>query len=313
MIRLIVRRLLLAVPLLLIVSTLTFVLTAVAPGDPAATILGSSATPESIAALNAKLGLDDPIVVQYWHWLENAVTGDLGTSVVTSQSVGQAIGTRLPTTLSLVLLGTLVAAVVGIGLGMVSALGGRRLGRVTDILAVVGYVIPNFWLGLMLVYFLSVRLGWFPATGYVGLGDSPGGWLRSLVLPVIALAVMGATAVAKQTRDAMREVMGREFITALRADGFSERQIVFRHGLRNAAIPIVTVTGVLFIGMFGGTVLVESVFVLPGLGGLAVSSAQTGDLTTLQGVAVVFCLAVVVANLAVDLAYGWLNPKVRVQ
>ncbi|MFI5954344.1 ABC transporter permease [Cryptosporangium sp. NPDC051539] len=310
---LILRRLALAVPLLLVVSALTFVLTAVAPGDPAATLLGSSATPESVAALNAKLGLDDPIAVQYWHWLEHAIRGDLGTSAVTSQNVGEAIGARLPTTLSLVLLGTLVAAVVGVCLGMVSALGGRALGRVTDVLAVAGYVIPNFWLGLMLVYLFAVKLGWLPATGYVAFGDSPPDWLRSLVLPVVALAVMGTTAVAKQTRDALREVMGREFITVLRSDGFSERQIVFRHALRNAAIPIVTVTGVLFIGMFGGTVLIESVFVLPGLGGLAVNSAQTGDITMLQGVAVVFCLAVVATNLVVDLAYGWLNPKVRVR
>lgn len=312
MIHLVLRRLALAVPLLLIVSMLTFVLTALAPGDPAATILGSSATPESVAALNAKLGLDQPIAVQYWHWLEHAVRGDLGTSVVTSQSVGQAIGSRLPTTLSLVLLGTLVALVLGVALGMMSALGGRVLSRVMDVLAVAGYVIPNFWLALMMVYLFAVKLDWFPATGYVGLAASPSGWLRSLVLPVIALSVMGTTAVAKQTRDAMREVMAREFITVLRADGFSERHIVFRHALRNAAIPIVTVTGVLFIGMFGGTVLIESVFVLPGLGGLAVSSAQTGDITMLQGVAVVFCLAVVAANLVVDLAYGWLNPKVRV-
>lgn len=313
MAHLILRRLLLAIPLLFIVSVLTFVLTSIGPGDPAATILGNSATPESVAALNHQLGLDQPVPVQYWHWLHAALSGDLGTSVVTSQSVGQAISQRLGATLSLVMLSTLVALVVGVGLGLVSALRGGILGRVTDILSIGGYVIPNFWLGLLLVYFFSVRLGWLPATGYVSPADSPGEWIRSMVLPVLALSVMGITGIAKQTRDALREVMSRDFVTALRADGFPEWQIILRHGLRNAAIPIVTVTGVLFIGMFGGTVLIESVFVVPGIGGLAVTSAQTGDVQSLQGVAVVFGLVVVGTNLAVDLLYGWFNPKVRVQ
>jgi peptide/nickel transport system permease protein len=304
---------LLAAPLLLIVSVLTFVLTKIGPGDPAATILGTSATPESIAALNHKLGLDVSLPVQYWNWLRSAVTGDLGTSVVTSQSVGEAIGQRLPATLSLVFLGTLVSAVVGVGLGMVSAVRGGILGRVTDVLSIVGFVIPNFWLGLVLVYLFAVTLGWLPATGYTSFSESTGGWLRSLVLPVVAVSVMGITGIAKMSRDAIREVMSRDFVTALRADGFSETRIIFVHALRNAAIPIVTVTGVLFIGMFGGAVLIESVFVLPGIGGLAVTSARTGDITTLQGVAVVFCLIVIAANLVVDLLYGWLNPKVRVQ
>ena len=313
MAHLILRRLLLAIPLLFVVSVLTFVLTNIGPGDPAATILGNSATPQSVAALNHQLGLDQPVAVQYWHWLQAALSGDLGTSVVTSQSVGQAISQRLGATLSLVMLSTLVALVIGVGLGLISALRGGILGRVTDILSIGGWVIPNFWLGLLLVYFFSVRLGWLPATGYVSPADSPGEWIRSMVLPVLALSVMGITGIAKQTRDALREVMSREFVTALRADGFPEWRIVLRHGLRNAAIPIVTVTGVLFIGMFGGTVLIESVFVVPGIGGLAVTSAQTGDFQSLQGVAVVFGLVVVGTNLAVDLLYGWFNPKVRVQ
>ncbi|MFJ6651392.1 ABC transporter permease [Microbacterium sp. NPDC091313] len=311
MLKLVGYRLGLAIVLLLVVSALTFGLTAIAPGDPVATILGSGATPETVAAMRASLGLNDPVIVQYWRWLSGAVVGDFGNSMVTGQSVSAAIADRLPTTLSLVLLATVAGAAVGIGLGMVSAIRGGVLGRVTDVLAIGGYVIPNFWLGLILVLVFAVTLGWLPATGYVQLGTDPVGWLRSLILPVIAVSLLGVTAIAKQTRDAMRQVMGAEFITALRADGFSERRIIFSHALRNAAIPIVTGTGVLFIGMFGGTVLVESVFVLPGIGTLAVSSARSGDITMLQGVAVVFCLVVIVANVVVDLLYGWLNPKVR--
>lgn len=313
MLRIILYRLGLAVVLLLTVTALTFGLTAIAPGDPVATILGSGATPEMVAQMRASLGFDDPIAVQYWHWLQGAVVGNLGNSMVTSQPVIEAIADRLPTTLSLVLLATGVAAVIGVALGTISAIRGGTLGRVTDVLAVGGFVIPNFWLGLMLVLFFSVQLAWLPATGYVPLTDDPVGWLRSLILPVIAVSLLGVTAIAKQTRDAMRQVMGSEFITVLRADGFSERRIIFSHALRNAAIPIVTGTGVLFIGMFGGTVLVESVFVLPGVGSLAVSAARSGDIILLQGVAVVFCVVVILANLIVDLVYGWLNPKVRAQ
>lgn len=313
MLRIILYRLGLAVVLLLTVTAITFGLTAIAPGDPVATILGTGATPELVAEMRARLGFDDPIVLQYVHWLQGAVVGNFGESMVTSQPVIEAIGDRLPTTLSLVLLATGVAAFVGIALGMISAIRGGPIGRATDVLAVGGFVIPNFWLGLMLVLFFSVQLAWLPATGYVPLTDDPAGWLRSLILPVIAVSLLGVTAIAKQTRDAMRQVMGAEFITVLRADGFSERRIMFSHALRNAAIPIVTGTGVLFIGMFGGTVLVETVFVLPGIGSLAVSAARSGDIILLQGVAVVFCIVVIVANLIVDLIYGWLNPKVRAQ
>lgn len=311
MLKIIGYRIGLAVVLLFVVSVITFGLTAIAPGDPVLTILGTGATPETVAAMRATLGLDEPIVVQYWLWLKSAIVGDFGVSMVSGQSVSEAILGRLPTTLSLVLLATVAAAVVGIALGVFSAVRGGALGRTTDVLAIVGYVIPNFWLGLMLVLVFAVQLNWLPATGYVKLTQNPAGWLESLILPVIAVSLMGVTAIAKQTRDAMRQVMGAEFITVLRADGFSERRIIFSYALRNAAIPIVTGTGVLFIGMFGGTVLVESVFVLPGIGTLAVSAARSGDITMLQGVAVVFCIVVVIANVIVDLLYGWLNPKVR--
>lgn len=310
--RLVIRGLLSGVPLLLAVSMLSFALTSFAPTSAAETILGAAATPESVAELSAKLGLDDPIWVQYWHWLSGAVVGDLGTSMTSSSlSVTDQLAARLPVTLSLVIVGTLVATFVGVGIGVVSALRGGLIGRVFDASAMLGFAVPNFWLGLVLVDLFAVRIHLFPATGFVGLGEDAGQWARSLVLPVATLAVAGLTGIAKQTRDSMLEVMGREFITALRADGIAEWRIVVRHGLRNAAIPIVTLIGVFFIAMLGGTLLVETVFVLPGLGGLAVSSAQTGDLTTLQGVVVVFCVIVVVVNLLIDLLYGLLDPRAR--
>lgn len=298
-------------PLLFVVSILTFVLTSLSPGNAAQTILGSSATPERVAALERELGLTDPLWLQYWHWLSNALQGDLGTSLVSYQSVGAAVLGRLPVTLSLVVLGTLASAVLGVGLGMISALRGGGIGRAIDVLAMLGFAVPNFWLGLMLVNLLAVTVHLFPATGYVDLSQSAGGWARSLVLPVATLAAVGLTGIAKQTRDSLREVMSRDYIRALRADGIPERQIILRHALRNAAIPVITLVGIFFIGMLGGTVLVESVFVMPGLGSLAVSSARGGDLIALQGIVVVLCVIVVMVNLLIDLAYGWLNPKAR--
>lgn len=309
--RLILRRLLVAVPLLVVVSVLTFVLTSLAPGNAAETVLGSSATHQQVVELEHKLGLDQPLWLQYWHWLEHALRGDLGDSLVSSQSVASAVLSRLPVTLSLVVAATLVSAVLGVAVGMVSALRGGVIGRAIDSLAMLGYAIPNFWLGLVLVDLLAVKVHLLPATGYTVFSQSASGWVRSLVLPVVTLAVVGLTGIAKQTRDSFREVMSSEFIIALRADGIPERRIVLRHGLRNAAIPIVTLIGILFVSMLGGTVLVESVFVMPGLGGLAVSSAQSGDQTMLQGIVVAFCLLVVAVNLLVDLAYGWLNPQAR--
>lgn len=311
MLRLIAHRLLLALPLLFAVSALTFVLTALAPGDAASALLGESATPAKIAALQRQLGLDHPIYVQYWDWLEHAVRGDLGDSIVTNQSVTSALTARLPVTLSLAFGATILSALLGVSLGVFSGIKGGALGGATDVLAMLGFAIPGFWLGLVLVSVLAVNAGLLPATGFVPFSESPADWLRSLILPWFTLALVGVTGIARQTRAAMREVMGRDFIMALRADGVAESRIIFDHGLRNAAIPVVTMVGTFFVAMLGGTVLVESVFAMNGLGSLAVSSAQNGDLTMLQGIAVVYAVIVVVVNILIDIAYGALNPKAR--
>lgn len=236
------------------------------------------------------------------------MTGNLGTSLVSSQSVGAALSARLPVPLSLVIGATVLSAMLGIGLGAVSSLRGGVIGQAIDALAMLSFAVPSFWLGLILVDLLAVKAHLLPVTGYVDPSQSVTSWLRSLVLPVVTLVVAGVTGIAKQTRDSFREVMGRDFITALRADGLPEPWIAVRHGLPNAAIPIATLVGVFFISMLGSSVVVEAVFALPGLESLAVSSAQSGDMTMLQGVVVVFCIIVVVVNLLVDVCYGLLNP-----
>jgi peptide/nickel transport system permease protein len=307
----IARRLLLAVPLVLLVSALTFVLAALVPGDPAYTILGTSATPQAAAALDKQMGFDLPVWLQYWHWLDGALHGNLGTSFLSYQPVTSIVAARLPVTLSLVIGGTLIGAAGGIALGVTSAVRSGLAGRVTEILQMLGAAIPNFWLGLILIKVFAVKLHWFPAVGYVGFTASPVGWVRSLVLPLVALSVPAFTGIAKQTRDGVRDAMSRDYVTMLRASGVAEWRIVWIHALRNAAIPVLTFVGMLFIGLTSGTVFIESVFAMPGIGSAAQSATQEHDLAVIQGVALVYCLVVVVANLLTDLAYGWVNPKVR--
>jgi peptide/nickel transport system permease protein len=275
-------------------------------------ILGGGHTAAQYQALDRQLGLREPILVQYWHWLVSIFHGTLGTSLFTDQSVTSEIGQRLPTTLWLVIGATVVSLVVGVALGVVSALWRGPLGRIVDAASWATFAVPNFWLGLILIETFSVRAGLLPSSGYVPLGQSPGGWLRSLILPVLTLAAAGVTSIAKQTRDSMAEVMSREFVAALRMAGLSRRAIMFRHALRNAAIPIVTAAGLFTIAMLGGTVLVEQVFALPGLGSLVVQAATDHDLPVIEGVVLYFTVIVIALNLLTDLSYAWLNPKVRV-
>lgn len=306
------QRLLLAVPMLIIVSLVMFLLASILPGDPAATILGEEATQESLALLREQMGLTLPLYQQYWNWATAALTGDFGTSIYGGQPVLTVIMSRLPVTLSLMLLSTIVIAVVGAVLGLLSAVKGGWLGRTLDALSLVGLAVPSFAVAVIVVAFLAVGARLFPATGYVPLEDGVGGWLWALVLPVFAMSLSGTTLVAKQMRDSALEVYSRDSIRVLRANGIGERSILFRHVLKNAAIPATTVLGVCTVSALTGAVFIENVFVLPGLGSLATQSTMTHDMPVLLGLGVYFTLIVVVVNLAVDIVYGFINPKVRV-
>ena len=312
MLALVGRRLALSLPLLVIVPTVTFLLAALIPGDVARTILGADATQAQYLQLRQTLGLNEPLLTRYFSWLGNALHGNLGTSLFWQQPVTSLLDSRLQVTLSLVICSTALATAVGVVFGVVAALRAGVVGKIVDAIAMVGLAIPNFFLGLLLVTWFAVTLRVFPATGYVPFTQSPGEWLRSIVLPVITLAVPGIAVIAKQTRDAMLEVLDRPFIRTLRAAGVPGRSIIGKHALRNAAIPVVTVTGLIFIGSLSGTVLVETVFALPGLGGLVVQATSQHDLPLIEGVAVYFTIAVICVNLLVDLTYSWLDPRVRV-
>ncbi len=311
MLRLIGRRLALSVPLLLAVSVSTFLLVALIPGDVARELLGAQASQEQYLQLRESLGLDQSLPARYWDWLSHAVQGDFGTSAFGQQPVTTLLNSRLSVTFCLVMGTTLVVALVGISLGVAGALRTGTVGRVIDTIALVGLAIPDFLLGLILVAVFAVAIEVFPATGYVPFAQSPSEWLRSLVLPVITLSVPATVVVAKQTRDAMREVLERPFIRTLRAAGISNRSIIYKHALRSAAIPVVTILGLVFVGVVSGTVIVESVFAIPGLGGLAVQATTQNDVPLIQGAVVYFTVIVVGMNLLVDLAYGWLDPRVR--
>jgi peptide/nickel transport system permease protein len=314
MIRATIRWLISSVALLFSVTVLTFLLNALAPGDAAKAILSgqtTSYTPEQYQQIRHELGIDRPLPVQYWHWLDRLLHGSLGTDLFSGEPITQALGERLGASLSIIVGTVALSSLVGIGIGVFSAVRGGFVAKLLDGLSLIGLAAPNFWLALVLVEFLAVQYPLFPATGYVTFSTDPAQWLSSLVLPVVTLSFGASAFIARQTRDAMADVLARDFITALRAHGLSLRSIVFKHALRNAAIPVVTLLGLMFVSLLGGTVIIEGVFAIPGLGQQAVTASSAHNLPMIEGVAFYFTVIVVIVNLLVDLSYGWLNPKVR--
>lgn len=300
--------------LLFVVTALTFVLVSLAPGDAARSILSGQSTgytDQQYQQMRHLLGIDQPLPVQYWHWLDGLLHGSLGTDLFNGQPVVDALANRIVPSLSIILGTVVVAGLVGVGLGILSARRAGVAGRIVDVITLGGFAVPNFWLALVLVELLAVKVAVFPASGYVAPADDPAGWVRSIVLPVVTLSAGAVALIAKQTRDSMSDVLSREFVTMLRARGLSTTSIVYRHALRNAAIPVVTVLGLLLINLLGGTVLIEAVFAVPGLGQEAVTASGTHNLPVIEGIAFYFTVAVVVANLLVDLSYRLLNPKAR--
>ena len=309
-----VRWLVSSLVLLFVITVATFLLASIAPGDAAKAILSSqsgSYTAQQYQQVRHALGIDQPLPAQYWHWLDGVLHGSLGADLFSGQPVTQELNARLGPSLSIIVGTVIVSGLAGVSLGIVSALRGGLLGRLVDVASLAGLAIPNFWLALVLVELLAVRVRAFPATGYAPLSGDPGPWLRSIALPVLTLSAGGVAFVAKQTRDSLSEVMARDFIVMLRARGLSRRSVVLRHALRNAAVPVVTVLGLLLVGLLGGTVLIENVFSIPGLGQEAVTAAGSHDLPVIEGVAFYFAVVVVIANLLVDVSYRLLSPRMR--
>jgi peptide/nickel transport system permease protein len=314
MLRFILQRLLALIPLLLIVSLMVFSLVLLIPGDPAYLLAGEDATPEEVEAIREDMGLNRPVLVRYVAWLGAVVQGDLGTSLFSDQPVLDVILERLPVTLSLALAAAGFALVISIPAGLVAGTRpGRLADRVVTVGSSIGLAIPNFWLGLMLVLVLAINNPWFPATGYTPIRDSVVGWWQHIVLPAFTLGLSASAILTRQLRGAMIEVMQQDYVRTARAKGLPYRKVVAKHALKNAAIPMVTIFGLQVNGLLGGTVIIEQIFGMPGIGQLAVASVFTRDLPMIQGVVIMAVFVAVLVNLLVDISYGYFNPKVRPQ
>ncbi|MBI4014269.1 MAG: ABC transporter permease [Candidatus Rokubacteria bacterium] len=306
------RRLASMVPVLLVVSVVVFSLIHLTPGDPVAIMLREEADPATAAALRAALGLDRPLPIQYLTWLGRAARGELGRSIRTNQPVSQAILERLPVTLTLAAAATLLALLVALPAGIVSAVRRNSLADVAGTVAALsGVSLPNFWLAILLIFVFSVTLGWLPPLGWVSPLRDPWGGLRSLVLPAVTLGTAMAAVVMRMTRSSLLEVLQLDFVRTARAKGLREGGVLLRHALRNALIPVVTVVGLQAGALLGGAIITETVFALPGVGRLLVDAIFQRDFPLVQGVVLFLALNFLVINLAVDLAYAVLDPRIR--
>ncbi|MET7335414.1 ABC transporter permease [Nonomuraea sp. NPDC005650] len=304
-------RFLIAVPLLFVVVSFgVFALVDLAPGDPAVELAGQGASQADVARVRAELGLDRPLLERYTHWLGGIFTGDLGTSLSRRQDVGELLVSRLWPTFSLVLLALLIAIAISLLLGtLASVRAGGVLDRVISVFAAAGIALPQFWVGLLLVLAFALYLRWLPATGYSPLSEGTWAWLSHLLLPALALAWLPAAELIRHVRSATTEVLERDHVLTARAKGLLTPQIVMRHVLRNAGIPVVTVLGTRIAQLLGGTVVIETVFGIQGLGSLTVDSVLARDMPVILGVVAFATGVVLVINFMVDLSYNAIDPR----
>lgn len=306
------KRLVSLIPVLFVVSIAIFLIIHITPGEPAATILGLEATQEQIEELNEKMGLNEPIHIQYWNWIRKVLHGDLGDSIFMQQPVAQAIKEHLPPTLSLAILAQIIAILMSIPFGIIAAYKrGSAIDTIFMSISLFGMAVPSFLLGLFLMLLFSVKLGLLPVAGYRPL--SMGFWthFRYLILPGISLGTIQAALITRMTRSSMLDVLYLNYIKTARAKGLKERIVLLKHAFKNAGLPILTVIGQTFGTLVTGAVVVESLFNIPGLGKLILNSIVRRDLAVIQGVVLFVTLLYVGVNLAVDLLYGVIDPRVR--
>jgi peptide/nickel transport system permease protein len=306
------RRLAALVATLGVVSVLVFVAIRVLPGDPVLVMAGPEANPEVVARLRQAMGLDRPLPVQYVEWLAGALRGELGVSLQYDVPVGALIVSRLPVTLPLTAMSAGLALLVALPLGVYAATRARRPGDyLTMLIAQLGLAVPSFWAGLLLILLFSVHLGWFRSGGFEGW--SQGFWpaVRALLLPALALGLFQAAVLIRATRSSLLEVLGEDYVRTARAKGVAEDRVIVKHALRNALIPVVTVGGLQLGQLLAGSIILESVFALPGLGRLALGAITARDLPVVQGVTLFVASCIVTINFAVDLSYAWLDPRIR--
>ncbi|CAN1510505.1 DppB ABC-type dipeptide/oligopeptide/nickel transport systems, permease components [Rhabdaerophilaceae bacterium] len=312
MLEFLIRRLATLIVALMATAIIIFTVTEVLPGDPAAVMLGVSATPETIAALRRDLGLDASLLVRFWGWISGFASGDLGLSYAYRVPVSGLILERLTVTLPLAMMAISLVATLGITLGALAASrANTALDTVIMVGAQIGLAIPNFWFGILLVLIFSITLGWFPAGGFAGwqAGLWPG--LKSLILPAVALALPQSAVIARVTRTAVLEALGEDYVRTARAKGLTFNQALRRHVMRNAMVPVLTILSLQFSFLVAGTIIIENVFSLPGLGRLMFQAIGGHDIITVKSLVMVFATAVILINAAVDIAYGLIDPRLR--
>jgi len=308
----VLRRLAQAIPVLILASIAVFLILRLIPGDPADTIAGENATPEEVEVIRERLGLTDPVPVQYVRWIGDMLQGDLGTSIRTGVPVSELLQLALPPTLELAAASYVIALVIGIPLGTIAGVRPRSIWDWGLSFYTIGTLgVPNFLLGVLLLWFFSVNLGWFPASGRVSFLSDPIGSLEYLFLPSLALGTGLAAVLARYTRTTVQQAMGQDYIRTARAKGLSSSAIVIRHALRNSMIPIITIVALQVGNIMAGAVVIERVFTRPGLGRLVVDAIQNRDYLIVQSTLIILVVIFVAMNLLADLAYGFLDPRVR--
>jgi len=307
------RRLLTTLLVLLGVSFVVFMIIHLVPGDPVRIMLGLQADQDTVERIRHQMGFDRPLLVQYVDWLWSALQGDLGESFITGQSVSQAVAQRFPATVSLALAALVIALIVAIPAGVISALNvGSPLDYAAMFFSQVGVSIPDFWLGILFILVFALALGWLPPSGYVSPADDFGGWLQHLILPAMTVGLITASILTRFVRSAVLEVLHQNHVRTARAKGLSRQAVIARHVLKNAAIPIVTIIGMQMASLLGGIIVVEVIFAWPGLGRLALDAVVRRDYPMVQGAVLVVALFFAVVNVLVDLLYAYLDPRVRV-
>ena len=314
MVEFLVRRGFISAVTLVLISLIVFTGVRMIPGDPARVMGGTDADPAGMEEIRQKYGLNDPLPVQYFRWIGLALRGDLGESIRTRHSVAWTVAVKLPITAELACLALLVALALAIPAGVIAAV---RRNTTWDVVAsavsLCGVSIPNFWLGIMLILLVSVRLGWLPASGFVPLAEDPVGNLKRMLMPALVLGTALAAVLMRQTRNAMIEILSADYIRTARSKGLAGFTVVVRHALRNGLIPVVTILGLQMGALMGGAVVTESIFVLPGFGRLIVEAVFTRDYPVVQGVVLITASSYVLINLLVDVSYTVLNPRIRIR
>jgi peptide/nickel transport system permease protein len=308
----VLRRLLATLPVMLVVAVFVFLMLRLTPADPAAIIAGDNATAEQVVLIRQRLGLDRPMLTQFFIWAGKTLTGDFGESFFFKKQVAELIAERIEPTLSLALLTIVLAVLIAVPLGVFAAYKhGSWLDRLVMGFSVLGFSVPVFVIGWVLIYIFAIELNWFPVQGYQRIGQGVGGWLQRLILPAVTLSVIYVALTARITRTSVLEVLNEDYIRTARAKGQTELKVLVRHALANAAVPIVTVIGLSVALLIGGVVVTESVFTIPGLGRLTVDAVLARDYPTIQAVILLFSFVYVLINLMVDLAYTIFDPRIR--